>query len=59
VMLALEMARESPEADCDAKIRALLDDALAEVMGRVRGAPDTYVMRRDEFSVFNFFQSRF
>ncbi|KAK3373461.1 hypothetical protein B0T24DRAFT_623247 [Lasiosphaeria ovina] len=59
VMQALDMARESPEAECDAKISALLNGALAEVVARLRAAPETYVMRRDEFSVFNFFQSRF
>ncbi|KAK3366664.1 hypothetical protein B0T24DRAFT_633392, partial [Lasiosphaeria ovina] len=59
VMQALDMARESQEAECHPQVSALLNDALAEVVARVRAAPNSYVMRRDEFSVFNFFQSRF
>ncbi|KAK3364952.1 hypothetical protein B0T24DRAFT_420882 [Lasiosphaeria ovina] len=50
VMQALDMARESREAECHPQISALLDGALAEVMARLRAAPDSYVMRCDEFS---------
>ncbi|KAK3366630.1 hypothetical protein B0T24DRAFT_535108, partial [Lasiosphaeria ovina] len=49
----------SPEAESNAEIRARLDDAFTEVMGRLRAAPDTYVMRPDEFSLSNYFQHRF
>ncbi|KAK3365009.1 hypothetical protein B0T24DRAFT_508671, partial [Lasiosphaeria ovina] len=59
VMQALDMARESREAECHPQISALLNGALAEVMARLRAAPDSYMMRPDEFSLFNFFQYRF
>lgn len=60
VAAALELARECPEGvardDC---MRTLLDEALAESWQRVLDAPDTYVMARDEYAVFNFFQHLF
>ncbi|KAK0703393.1 hypothetical protein B0T26DRAFT_597778, partial [Lasiosphaeria miniovina] len=57
VMVVLDIARESPEYD--PHVRTVLDAALDEVMGRLRAAPDTYVMRSDEFALFSFFRDRF
>ncbi|KAK3360855.1 hypothetical protein B0T24DRAFT_124052 [Lasiosphaeria ovina] len=59
VMQALSLARQSEESERHYQIRAVLDSALSEVMARLWAAPDSYVMRPDEFSLFNFFQSRF
>ncbi|KAK3360891.1 hypothetical protein B0T24DRAFT_685327 [Lasiosphaeria ovina] len=54
-----QQQQQSQESECHYQIRAVLDSALAEVMARLWAAPDSYVVRPDEFSLFNFFQGRF
>ncbi|RYP73468.1 hypothetical protein DL770_007761 [Monosporascus sp. CRB-9-2] len=56
---ALEVARDSPEGSQDPKVCNILDTALAQIWAKLQAQPDTYVMTRDEFAVFNFFQHRF
>ncbi|RYP42073.1 hypothetical protein DL768_010398 [Monosporascus sp. mg162] len=56
---ALEVARDSPEGSQDPKICNILETALAQIWAKLQAEPDTYVMTRDEFAVFNFFQHRF
>ncbi|PFH55175.1 hypothetical protein XA68_10515 [Ophiocordyceps unilateralis] len=59
VAQALEMARESPEGAADATVSTILEHALAHAWGKVKEQPESYVMTRDEFAVFNYFQHRF
>ncbi|KAH9885174.1 hypothetical protein F4778DRAFT_514187 [Xylariomycetidae sp. FL2044] len=59
VAQALEIARESPEGAKDPIVSNILDTALARIWGRVQAQPENYIMSRDEFAVFNFFQHRF
>lgn len=59
VAQALEIARESPDGEQDPTIRKILDDELARIWAKVEAQPTSYVMTRDEFGVFNFFQHRF
>ncbi|KAJ8133000.1 hypothetical protein O1611_g626 [Lasiodiplodia mahajangana] len=59
VIQALEIARESPEAASHGTIRDMLESALAGIWGRVLADECGYVMSRDEFAIFNFFQDRF
>ncbi|KAI1495108.1 hypothetical protein F5X96DRAFT_202822 [Biscogniauxia mediterranea] len=59
VAQALEIARESPDGARDPIISNILETYLSQVWDRVLAQPDTYVMSRDEFAVFNFFQHRF
>ncbi|RYC57503.1 hypothetical protein CHU98_g8713 [Xylaria longipes] len=59
VMLALEIARDSPEAASHGTIRETLESVLADIWGRVLADEFEYVMSRDEFAIFNFFQDRF
>jgi hypothetical protein len=56
---ALEIARESPDGEQDPTIRKILDDELARIWAKVEAQPTSYVMTREEFGVFNFFQHRF
>ncbi|KAI0412653.1 hypothetical protein F5X98DRAFT_379518 [Xylaria grammica] len=58
VIEALEIARDSPEAASHGVIRDLLELALEGIWHRIL-ADDRYVMSRDEFAIFNFFQGRF
>ncbi|KAH8165966.1 hypothetical protein CIB48_g2291 [Xylaria polymorpha] len=59
VMLALEVARDSPDAASQGTIRDTLEAALAGIWGRIMADEFGYVMSRDEFAIFNFFQDRF
>ncbi|KAH7149499.1 hypothetical protein B0J13DRAFT_621357 [Dactylonectria estremocensis] len=59
VSQALEIARESPDGSSDPTISKILEGALAQIWGKVQAHPNSYVMTRDEFAVFNFFQHRF
>ncbi|KHN96960.1 uncharacterized protein MAM_05069 [Metarhizium album ARSEF 1941] len=59
VAQALEIARESPDGASDPTVSKILENALAQIWGKVRDQPNTYIMTRDEFAVFNFFQHRF
>ncbi|KAF4499574.1 peptide-N4-(N-acetyl-beta-glucosaminyl)asparagine amidase A, partial [Fusarium agapanthi] len=59
VAQALEIARESPDGSSDPTISTILEAALKRIWGKVKMHPNSYVMTRDEFAVFNFFQERF
>ena len=59
VSQALEIARESPDGAQDPTVSQILERALANIWGKVQAQPDAYVMTREEFAVFNFFQHRF
>lgn len=59
VVQALEIARESPDGASDPTISRILEGALSQIWQKVQAAPASYVMSRDEFAVFNFFQYRF
>ncbi|OAA60710.1 hypothetical protein ISF_05749 [Cordyceps fumosorosea ARSEF 2679] len=56
---ALEIARESPAGAADATVRKILDQAITHIWRKIQAEPDSYIMTRDEFSVFNYFQHRF
>lgn len=59
VAQALEIARESPDGACDPTVSSILDTAIAQIWAKLQQRPDSYVMSRDEFAVFNYFQHRF
>ncbi|RFU72483.1 peptide-n4-n-acetyl-beta-glucosaminylasparagine amidase a [Trichoderma arundinaceum] len=59
VAQALEIARESPDGASDPTVSKILELALSQIWSKVQAQPDSYVMTRDEFAVFNFFQHRF
>ncbi|KAK4089764.1 hypothetical protein PCL_05926 [Purpureocillium lilacinum] len=59
VAQALEIARESPDGASDPTVSKILEHALSHIWGKVKAQPDGYIMTRDEFAVFNFFQHRF
>ena len=59
VAQALEIARESPDGAQDPTVSKILEQALSHIWAKVQAQPGSYVMTRDEFAVFNFFQHRF
>ncbi|KAI0207033.1 hypothetical protein F4808DRAFT_406279 [Astrocystis sublimbata] len=59
VMRALEVARDDPEAACQGPIHDILESALTAIWDKVLADENGYVMTRDEFAIFNFYQDRF
>ena len=59
VMYALDIARESEEGAREPTVRKILEEAVERIWGYVLAEPETYVLTRDQFSVWNYFQARF
>ncbi|KAI0514595.1 hypothetical protein F5B22DRAFT_234684 [Xylaria bambusicola] len=59
VLQALEVARDSPEAAGHGAIGDLLESTLASIWNKILADESKYIMSRDEFAIFNFFQDRF
>jgi hypothetical protein len=57
VQTALEIARNS-EGAVDIVVRDFLDQKWLEVWRALESDPDSYVLNKDEFAVFNFFRNR-
>ena len=55
---AIDIARNT-EGDLDPSVQNYLEGALSEVWSRINLQPDSYVLNRDEFAVFNFYRNRF
>ncbi|TKA48963.1 hypothetical protein B0A54_01039 [Friedmanniomyces endolithicus] len=55
---ALDIARNT-EGDLDPNVRDYLERVLAEIWSRAQQHPDSYVLSKDEFAVFNFYVRRF
>lgn len=56
---ALEIARDSEEGAQDPTVRQVLETAITAIWVKVEAQPTSYVMNREEFAVFNYFQHRF
>lgn len=59
VRQALDRARTSEDGHIDSRTSDILEDAIAELWRRVQMQPDSYVLDRDEFALFNYFRERF
>lgn len=55
---AIDIARNS-EGELDSTVSAYLEGALTDIWNRITLQPDTYIMTKDEFAVFNFYRRRF
>jgi hypothetical protein len=56
---ALEVARDSPEGAQDPAVVNILETAVSLIWAKIQARPTSYVMTRDEFAIFNYFQARF
>ena len=56
---ALEIARESADGASDPTVVKILETAINDIWAKVKAEPDTYVMTKLEFAVFNYHQDRF
>jgi len=59
VIVALGIARESPNGAEDPTVSKLLYDGLDIIRQKLTDQPDTYIMTSQEFAVFNYFQHHF
>ncbi|KAI9802398.1 MAG: hypothetical protein M1825_002780 [Sarcosagium campestre] len=59
VRRALEILRNSENGSADPAAKELAEAALAEVWGRIRNQPDSYVLTSVEFAVFNFYRETY
>lgn len=55
---AIDIARNT-EGDLDPSVTSYLEHAIAEITNRLNSQPDTYVLSKDEFAVFNYYRQRF
>lgn len=57
---ALEIARDyHPGQHRDPQVVKILDGAVAQIWGKLQTEPQSYILTRLEFAVFNFFQHQF
>ncbi|KAK4452448.1 hypothetical protein QBC34DRAFT_377450 [Podospora aff. communis PSN243] len=59
VMGALDIARETEEGAADPKVREILDEAISRIWGKLTKDPNHYLLTRDEFSIFNYYQGTY
>ncbi|KAG9947183.1 hypothetical protein KCU85_g5982, partial [Aureobasidium melanogenum] len=58
IQRALDIARNT-EGDLDYSVAKYLEEQLAEVWGRLESRPNSYVLSKDEFAIFNYFVGRY
>lgn len=56
VRKALDIARDSTDGNIEPKINEILETAIADLKRKLEAQPDTYVLSRDEFALFNFYR---
>ncbi|MCJ1435470.1 hypothetical protein MMC27_004843 [Xylographa pallens] len=56
---ALELVRNSETGEVHPGVDATLEKAVVQIWARIQANPHTYVMSKDEFAVFNYFQERY
>jgi len=59
VMQALDVARDSSDGAENVVIRGILDKAVIRIWDKVMAYPNCYLLTRDEFSIFTYFQWSF
>ncbi|THY31603.1 hypothetical protein D6D01_02852 [Aureobasidium pullulans] len=58
IQRALDIARNT-EGDLDHFVAKYLEEQLTGVWNRLESRPDSYVLSKDEFAIFNFFVGRY
>ncbi|KAL8927788.1 MAG: hypothetical protein Q9208_002204 [Pyrenodesmia sp. 3 TL-2023] len=56
---ALEIAKNCEDGCVPASVTAVLERAINELWQRIQAQPSTYVMKKEEFIIFNYYRSRF
>ncbi|KAM0715271.1 hypothetical protein Q7P37_008769 [Cladosporium fusiforme] len=55
---AIDIARNT-EGDLDPSVTSYLEEAITEITNKLDSYPDSYVLSKDEFAVFNYYRHRF
>jgi len=55
---AIDLARNT-EGDLDPGVATYLEQALDDIWSKINAAPDSYILERDEFAIFNFYIQRY
>ena len=55
---AIDIARNS-EGTLDPSVSAYLERAVEDIWTKINGEPDSYLLDKDEFAVFNFYRQRY
>ena len=55
---AIDIARNT-EGDLDPTVHEYLEQAVADIWGRIQSEPNSYILSKDEVAVFNFYIRRF
>lgn len=58
-MQALNIARDSIEGASEPTVCSILESAIEKIWAKILAYPNRYIMTRNEFAVFNYFQARF
>ena len=56
---ALELVRNSESGDVPPAANATLERAINDIWRRIQANPNSYIMTKDEFAVFNYHRDRF
>ena len=56
---ALEIIQNNEDGQHSVAVNAVLERAAGEIWHRIQGQPNTYVMTKDEFTIFNRYRARF
>lgn len=59
VSKALELVRNSETGEVHPSVDQTLERAIHTLWLRIQARPDSYVMTKDEFAVFNYFRARY
>lgn len=59
VSKALELVRNSETGEVHPGVDATLEREITKIWQRISAHPTEYVMNKEEFAVFNYFQDRF
>jgi hypothetical protein len=55
---AIDIARNT-EGDLDPSVSEYLENAVDEIWTNINNYPDSYILSKDEFAVFNYYRQRF
>ena len=56
---ALELVRNNEAGEVHPVVHNILEEAILTLWQKIQAYPDSYVMAKDEFAVFNYFRARF
>ena len=55
---AIDIARNT-EGDLDPSVSEYLENAVNDIWTNINNYPDSYILSKDEFAVFNYYRQRF